>query len=169
MGSIEQGGAIATSSGKVLESTVEAVVCAKGLIKVTYPQWVKNKEQYGRELLIKNVPYTSIYTHESKTEFLLISDKYKVNARIECKWQQAAGSVDEKFPYMFFNYTQQVSEPLVIILLDGGGAKKGAVNWIKGMCAKFNVEQSKTTQRRLEIMSMMDFMRWVNWVFKTSQ
>ena len=122
---IEQGGAIATSSGKVLESMVEAAVCAKGLKKVNYSRWIINKESYGEELLIKNIPYTSIYTHESKTEFLLSSKKYQIMARIECKWQQTAGSVDEKFPYLFLNYAQQVNEPLVIILLDGGGAKKG--------------------------------------------
>lgn len=168
MSAMEQGGAIATSSGKVLESTVEAVISAKGLKIVNYLKWIKNKGAYGEELLIKNMPFTSIYKHESKTEFLLRSKKYQITARIECKWQQAAGSVDEKFPYLFFNYARQVNEPLVIILLDGGGAKKGAVTWLKGACAQFNLEQKLTTKRRLEIMNMMDFMRWVNLVFKTS-
>lgn len=168
MGAIEQGGAIATSSGKVLESTVEAVLCAKGIEKVNYTQWIKNKLKYGEELLLKNIPYTSIYQHETKTEFLLSSEKYQINARIECKWQQAAGSVDEKFPYLFLNYTQQVQEPLVIVLLDGGGAKKGAVHWLRQACAQFNLEQRNSTKRRLEVMNMMDFVRWVNHVFKTS-
>ena len=46
------------------------------------------------DVLWKNVPYESIYGTNCRSEFLL---KYKGRKiRIECKYQEAKGSVDEK-------------------------------------------------------------------------
>ena len=57
-------------------------------------------------------------------------------------------------------------EPHIIILLDGGGAKLGAVEWLRGACEKFNLIESSTSIRRIDLMNMTEFVQWVNKVFK---
>jgi hypothetical protein len=47
---------------------------------------------------------------------------------IECKWQRISGSVDEKFPYAYLNCIEAMPERDIIIVVDGGGAKQGAVD-----------------------------------------
>ncbi|MCL6599563.1 MAG: hypothetical protein K6T81_12595 [Alicyclobacillus macrosporangiidus] len=66
-------GGYANSSGSVLERMIREVMSSKGLEVVPYSQYAKRPERYGTELLLQNVPYTTIYGHEGKTEFLLVS------------------------------------------------------------------------------------------------
>ena len=78
-------------SGNQLEVAVKTVLAGKGFELVKFRIWEKNQEKYGKELLLENVPFTTIYEHNGNTEFLLISEKYKLKIRIECKWQQVSG------------------------------------------------------------------------------
>lgn len=152
--------------GRILEGIVENTLIAKGLNVVTYKDWIKSKLAYGDELLLKKVPYEGLYKHASNTEFLVISKAHNIETRIECKWQQSSGSVDEKFPYLFLNCTEKMTEPHIIVLLDGGGAKQGAVDWFKGACQKFNTDHQKNSGRRVELMSTVEFLQWVNKTFR---
>ena len=161
---MKQGGHHANVSGKVLESIVESSLHAKGFNVINYKIWEKDKEKSGNEILVKNVPYKSIYKHASKTEFLILSSEFKVHTRIECKWQQASGSVDEKFPYLFLNCAEMMTEPHIIILLDGGGAKKGAIEWLANACEKFNLDSNNN--RKIDLMTSTQFLQWVNSKFK---
>lgn len=163
---MKQGGSYAVNCGRILEGIVENTLIAKGLSVVTYKEWIKKKHAYSDELLIKKVPYEGLYKHASNTEFLVISKKHNIETRIECKWQQSSGSVDEKFPYLFLNCTEKMTEPHIIILLDGGGAKQGAVDWFKGSCQKFNEDHKKNSGRRIELMSTVEFIKWVNKTFR---
>lgn len=163
---MKQGGAYANSSGSVLEGLVEHALAKKGFMVIKYKEWLINPEQYGEELLLKNVPYEGLYKHASTTEFVLISKKYNLKTRIECKWQQVSGSVDEKLPYLFLNCSEKMSEPQIIILLDGGGAKPGAIEWLKGSCETFNLRELNVSKRRIDLMNMTEFVQWVNSVFK---
>ena len=156
---MKQGGALANSSGRVLENIVESSLNSKGLVTVQYKAWCKAPEKYGDELLLKNVPYTSIYNHAGKTEFLIKSKAYALETRIECKWQQSSGSVDEKYPFLFLNCTEKMQEPHIIILLDGGGAKQGAINWLEQACLDFNKNNSIRT---IDLMNSTKFIQWVN-------
>lgn len=164
----EQGGAIANSAGKTLESAVRGTLTGKGLEILNYKDWVKDKSKHSDELLICNAPYRSVYGHNAKTEFLILSKRYQVETRVECKWQSAKGSVDEKFPYLFINLTQQINERHIIILLDGGGAKEGAISWLAKACSEFNNEQKVEGQRTIELMNLGEFILWVNNTFKIS-
>src|SRR5262245_14190164 len=96
-------GGIANKQGKVLESTVVSVFTNHGFREVKHSDWAKRPTEFGDEVLIRDVPYTSIYGHKAKTEFLAISKRLSKTVRIECKWQQSSGSVDEKFPYLYLN------------------------------------------------------------------
>lgn len=158
---IQQGGAVANRSGSTLEHTVKGMLTGKGLVPVNYTDWLRHQDRYGQELLLCQVPYQSIYGHPAKTEFVVHSAKYQINARIECKWQASKGSVDEKFPYLFLNLSQQTNEPQVIIVLEGGGAKAGAVRWLSHACDSFSANSPRT----LSLMSICEFMLWVNRTF----
>ena len=73
-GNIIQGGSRANTSGNTLEASIGAVIQSKGFEVVNYKLWEKNKDRYGKELLLCNVPYETIYGHNGKTEFVLLSE-----------------------------------------------------------------------------------------------
>lgn len=85
-------GNFANSAGNTLESTVIATFASKKFVVVSHREYSKNPEKYGKELLLKNVPFTTIYGHGGQTEFLAKSDRYQLEIRIECKWQQSSGA-----------------------------------------------------------------------------
>jgi hypothetical protein len=135
-------------TGNQLEVAVKTVLIGKGFELINYRVWEKNKEKYGEELLLENVPFTTIYNHKGNTEFLLISKKYDLRIRIECKWQQVAGSVDEKLPYLYLNIIEAMPENSIMILIDGAGWKTGVIQWLKD-----SVKQKKYTTEKTKISS----------------
>lgn len=163
---MKQGGAVANSNGRVLENIVESSLNTKGFTSINYKDWHKDPTTFGEEVLIKNVPYLNVYNHASKTEFVIRSKKHSLDTRIECKWQQASGSVDEKYPFLFINCAERMNEPQIIILLDGGGAKPGAINWLRCACESFNLQQKEGLKRRIDLMNSTEFLQWVNRTLK---
>jgi len=100
-----------------------------------------------------------------KTEFLLKSLDYNLDVRIECKWQQSSGSVDEKYPYVYLNAVEAMPEDHIIIVLGGSGAKKEAVEWLKQTAGagKYGaIEKGK----KIEVMSLDGFITWANRTFR---
>ena len=121
---------------------------------------MKNQEKYvGKPLLLKHVPYTSIYGHPAVSEFVAVEPS-GTRTRIECKWQQSSGSVDEKFPYVYLNALEAVPEEHVIILVDGGGAKPNAVAWLKNAAKNGLYKTNKN--KNIEVMSLAEFTAWAN-------
>lgn len=153
----------ANSSGNVLEQTVVSTFKAKGFEVVKYRAWLSCPEQYGTELLLENVPYQNIYGHPGKTEFLLKSQKHRLEIRIECKWQQTAGSVDEKFPYLYLNCINSMPEEKIIIIIDGGGYRDGALQWLKNMIHDGLYQNGD--QKDIRVFSLVEFMSWANDTF----
>lgn len=152
-------------SGNLLETTVKTVLTAEGFELVKYRDWEKNKEKYGDEILLENVPFDTIYNHKGKTEFLLKSKKYNLNIRIECKWQQVSGSVDEKLPYLYLNAIEAMPENTVMILIDGKGWKHGAKEWLKKSVKqkKYSTEENK--YKEIIIYNLVEFYTWANATF----
>lgn len=107
---MKQGGSYAVSSGRILEGVVEHALVSRGFSVASYKEWRLQLATHSDLLLIKNVPYEGLYEHASTTEFLVLSKKHAVQTRIECKWQQSAGSVDEKFPYLFLNCSEKMHD-----------------------------------------------------------
>jgi hypothetical protein len=157
---LTQGGQ-ANTTGRTLEAVVTQTLEGKGLTVVPYRDYCKQPAIYGRELLLKNVPYTSIYGHAAKGEFVLHSDRYGLNIRIECKWQQRAGSVDEKFPYVYLNCIERIPEPEVFIIVDGGGAKEGSLQWLRDTVAAKRYMQAGNT-KRVTVMTLAEFIAWAH-------
>jgi len=158
-------GRSANITGNQLEVAVQTVLLNKGFEIEMYRKWEKKSENYGKELLLKNVPFNTIYGHKGNTEFLLISEKYNLRIRIECKWQQNAGSVDEKLPYLYLNTIEAMLEKDIMILIDGDGFKKGAKTWLRNAVKQklYTNETNKNTN--VMVFSLAEFFTWANKTF----
>ena len=99
----EQGGAIANRQGNILEQQVRQAFASHGFREVSFAEYEKIASGSTLpgvpvpDLLVRRVPYQSIYGHRGVTEFLAVSASRGLAIRIECKWQQSQGSVDAKF------------------------------------------------------------------------
>jgi len=152
-------------TGNQLEVAVKTVLTGKGFELVNYRIWDKNKENFGNELLLENVPFTTVYEHKGNTEFLLISKKYKLEVRIECKWQQVAGSVDEKLPYLYLNTIEAMPEKSIMILIDGSGWKSGAIRWLKEAVRQKKYTTKINKDKKILVFNLTEFFTWANKIF----
>jgi len=106
-----------------------------GITSIMFSDWVHDRIQFPlliKGLLLKNVPYITIYGGNGRGEFVLTLDGKK-DIRIECRFQNVAGSVDEKLPY-FFETALAFEERIVILIVEGEGYKHGAKAWLKSRC-----------------------------------
>ncbi|MGF1512146.1 MAG: PD-(D/E)XK nuclease superfamily protein [Elainellaceae cyanobacterium] len=156
-----QGGA-ANRQGKVLESTVVPTFASRGFTVMRYSAWRKRPRDYSTELLLKNVPYTTIYGQRGYTEFLVKSERFGLNTRIECKWQQSTGSVDEKLPYLYLNCVEAMPELDVIIIAGGGGMKPGAIPWLRSAVEQGKYLTPGAARKRIQVFSLEEFLAWAN-------
>lgn len=159
-------GTVANWTGNTLERTIVGTLVSKGFEVVNYREYFKKPGIYGDELLLRNVPFTTIYGHKGNTEFLLKSKKYNLNIRIEAKWQQTSGSVDEKFPYLYLNCIETMPENDIIIIIDGGGAKEGAVNWLKNAAKSHKYTNENQKDKTVRVMNLTEFLTWANNTFR---
>jgi hypothetical protein len=150
------GGTQANKTGNTLELFVERLLQDNGYTKfVGSPaQLFANRKSIGGKQYAKQVPCgTSIYESPRKCDFLIFNkDRFPDDLIIECKWQQSAGSVDEKYPFTVFNIIK-IGVPTVI-LLDGGGYKKTAMAWLK--------DQVNPQRALIGVHNMQEFQGMVN-------
>jgi len=150
------GGGQANKTGSTLELFVERMLEDNGY--TPFPnhkaQLFDNRKTVGGKQYSSHVPCgTSIYESPRKCDFLIMNqDKFPEGLIIECKWQQSAGSVDEKYPFTLFNIIK-IGVP-TIILLDGGGYKKTAKKWLK--------EQVNLSKALIGVYSMAEFQALVH-------
>ena len=154
---MSQGG-LASNQGGRLEDLVKAVLMKHGFKSLPYSEYIKNPEKYGKELLLTNKPYRSIYGHNGKTEFFLISKKYNLEILIECKWQQSNGSVDEKLPYLYLNCIEALPEKQIIIVIDGDGWKKGAIQWLRDAVIEQKYFKLPANSKIINVFDLKEFM-----------
>ena len=125
-----QGQKAATNGSKFEDVVEEAITYA---LDIPSHRWSKGNDSFIVDnVLFKNVPYESIYGTKCRSEFLL--RYHGRNIRIECKYQESPGSVDEKLPYLMMNFTQKVDEEETIIITHGDGFRDGAINWLRETC-----------------------------------
>ena len=156
-----QGGK-ANRTGSVLEAIVTSTLSTHGFEVVPYREYQKDSSRYGVELLLKNVPYHTLYGTRGFTEFLIRSERYHLETRIECKWQQSAGSVDEKLPYTYLSCAESVPENDIIILLDGDGFRDGAKQWIREAAEQRRYIPADRPDKNIKVMNSTEFLTWVN-------
>lgn len=152
-------GGTAVANGKAFEATIEGTLRARGFELIQESQQNKYPNVIAtNRYVLKNVKFNSVYHHVGKTEFVIVSGTRRI--RIEVKYQAAAGSVDEKFVYMLLNAIQAYPEKEVILIVDGGGYKAGARQWIQEMIDNnwLNYQNTKT----IKLMTGVEFINWFN-------
>lgn len=158
-------GAKSNVTGNQLEVAVKSVLVGKGFQLVNYRIWEQHPESFGKELLLENAPFTTVYNHKGTTEFLLVSEKYNLHIRIECKWQQVSGSVDEKLPYLYLNAIEAMPEKNIIILIDGTGWKPGALKWLKDAVKEKKYTTEANKDKVIQVFNLTEFFTWANVMF----
>jgi hypothetical protein len=139
-------------SGQFLESMVTREFSTRGFLFRTFDRDADNLDLFTPRVVVRNVPYTSLYKCESRSEFVITDHSRKI--RVECRWQETSGSVDEKFPYLLDNAEFCMPESEILILLGGDGARKGAINYAKNRAAK-------CSRKKIWVLTVNDFPRWV--------
>ena len=155
-------GAQANKNGKVVERMLEPLFEDSGFKVLSYsdasknPDLIKTLDRY----VLKNVPFTTIYGSEGKTEFVIYDTKTERSIRVESKYQATAGSVDEK------SFTQGVKshEKEVILIVDGGGYKPGSRQWLKTQLSS-NWLNFKSSGKKIRLMYIAEFVNWFNHEF----
>jgi hypothetical protein len=94
------------------------------------------------------VVFPMIYNHKGYTEYLLLSDQYNLQIRIECKWQQTSGSVDENLPYVYLSNIEAMPEHGIMILIDGSGWKAGSIIWLKNAVANKKIHYCRIPAKK---------------------
>lgn len=149
-------GSKANKTGKILEQFIRNL-----LEQYDYKEYQGNKkDMFFQRHSITGKQYKeqvpcgkSIYDTKRKCDFLVINpEKFDDGLIIECKWQQSSGSVDEKYPFTYFNI-QKIGVP-TIVLIDGNGYKPKAKEWLK--------EQVIPESALIGVYSMMEFQTIVN-------
>lgn len=174
-------GARANANGQIFEEQLIPLFQRNGYQVVKYSEYthdlqlVERKKKSGinrakaepayydemEKLVITSYPFQSIYGQKGKTEFLIVNKHQNRTIRVECKWQQTAGSVDEKFPYMYLNCVYAYDEAEVILIVDGGGYKPGARAWLEQAVAnKWLIPED--SPKSIQLMTISEFTAWFN-------
>lgn len=156
-------GAIANVNGKIFEKQLIPLFEEHGYEVVLFSEFQKRGVPFEElpKTVIRQVPFNSIYHHKGRTEFLLVNNEKDRRIRIECKWQQSAGSVDEKLPYLYLNCVYGFEETDIILLVDGAGFKPGAVEWLKtNVKSRWLLEEDNPKQ--IQVMSIAEFTAYFN-------
>ena len=69
---------------------------------------------------------------------------------IESKWQDSAGSIDEKFPYLALNIQTRYTVPAIVIVA-GGACRAGALEWLRDQC---------DGERLVDVFHLEEFISW---------
>ena len=150
---IKQGGTQANYTGTILEKFILDRLIEQGYTYIAPSRFTPTRflgqPIYSRKFHIGQ----SIYDTSQYCDFIVYHpEKWPDNLVIESKWQEVGGSVDEKYPYLVLNIQMKYASP-TILLLDGGGYKKGAEKWIRSQAGNGNL---------LLVFNMQQFTAWVN-------
>lgn len=142
----------ANDNGTVFEGFLDNILTKKGYALIDRKKFeaARYLEQpiYAKQFYIGRSIYdTAMYCDA----ILYHPELHPKSLAIECKWQQSAGSVDEKFPFLVLNIKTREPYP-TIVLLDGGGYKKQAETWLR----------AQTDDKLIHVFSMVEFQTWAN-------
>ena len=144
----------ATRSGSWLETAVEQAFRDYGFEVVDHAENNGNLDLLSDKLLIRQVPYTSIYGTLARSDFLAVWHSRQQRVRFECRLQNVSGSCDEKLPYMLSNAIHAMPENDVVLVVDGEGARKCAVDWLKDRAVR-------CTTKRIAVVNLIEARMWV--------
>jgi hypothetical protein len=138
-------------AGKLCEKAIEDAFKARGIYVVSWKiMRLAAGDLFEQRLLIKRVPFISLYGAKSHTEFVY-QHPGGLRVRIECKRQETKGSVDEKFPYMMENAKHHMPEPNIWFVIEGIGARAKAITWMKNA--------AKATEKTIRVFNVSEAQR----------
>ena len=120
-----------------------------------------NSKDFISSLFLKQKVFSKQYVNDSiyknrkyKSDFIVHNAKNKGFSTfcLDCRWQSISGTVDEKYPYFVANIKEKCEYPTIIIL-DGGGYKEGAKEWLMAQIDK---------QKLLAVYDLQEFKDWIN-------
>lgn len=126
-------------SGAATEANVAAVLSNAGVTFTS--QTVLGRTIYGSELRVDFVARNL--------------KRYPNGVVIESKWQDCAGTADEKFPYLVENIRSCYPLPAIVVA-HGGGCRPGALAWLRAqrdglkLVEVFNMEELTSWLLRAE-------------------
>lgn len=153
---ITTSGAFANHTGGTLEDFVRHKLTSNG-----YSEFWDHKEQVfhnrqnvgGKQFALQVTVGETIYKTKRIVDVLVINkDLFPDGLIIECKWQQPAGSVDEKYPLLVWNIIK--TRVPTIVLIDGGGYKPAALEWLK--------DQANPSSALIAVYTMAGFQKATN-------
>ena len=145
-------GTRANYTGSELENFIDNVIIRRGYTFVEKKRF-ETAKYLGQPVYSKQYPISkSIYNTQLYCDFIIHHpEKHPDCLVIEAKWQQSAGSVDEKFPYLVENIRKKYPCATVIILA-GGGYKKDAEQWLR----------NQVDEKLIHVLDMTEFQKWAN-------
>ena len=143
----------ANNTGTVLERFILSRLDERGYTLIPrnrfVPARILGQPIYTRKFHVGK----SIYGTAQYCDFIAYHpERWPDNLIIESKWQQSGGSVDEKYPYLVLNIQIQYQCPTILVL-DGGGYKKGAESWIRSQVGHGYFRH---------VFNMKEFATWAN-------
>jgi hypothetical protein len=164
----------ANKSGQILEGLVRGTLVgpqAFGFEILSNAQYEKARATNAplpARFLVKGPPFDTLYGTKGKTEYRIHcrdispTKAFPVEGdfvcRVECKYQATAGSVDEKFPYLYLSCVEAMPERNIIILMEAKGARAQAVKWLAN--AVLQQKYDPTKSKRIVLMTIAEFMEW---------
>lgn len=128
-------GAQAVASGRAAEDLIYCIIKERGY-------------QINRQYRTDG---TNIYGGLIRVDFYVESTpQFPDGLIIESKWQEKAGSVDEKYPYLVNNIKNRYPVPTIVVI-GGDGIRDGAAQWLR--------EQVDGAQL-YAVLSMEEFFTW---------
>lgn len=136
-------GRTANSNGGTLEHMMASLLDRKGFTELTAAEktlfrnsggivsTIGTHRWYARQVKLER----TIYGGYMQSDFIVHDPtNYPDCLHIECKWQSAAGSVDEK--YVFTMLTLEAFKRPSILVLAGRGTRKDAIEWLDARAKK---------------------------------
>lgn len=149
---MEKDGLHSVNTGAKFQSFIERSLKEMGYKSITKKEF-DSSTYFNDKVYTKNhIIGISIYETKLSCNFIIYNkEKYPNFLVIETKWQQKLGTVDEKYPYWILNIKNQIPYKTIIVL-DGGGYRKGAEKWVK----------KQLGGNLINIFNMREFQKWVN-------
>lgn len=148
----ESRGSQAATTGKCLEDYIEQRLhsCRYRLVKSKDFDAQRELEQpiYAKQHQVD----PDIYDKNRRVDFIIYHpQKWPDSLVIEAKWQQSAGSVEEKYPFLVACINESRYESMVV--LDGNGYTPGAEKWLRGQAGKGRLKN---------VLNMVELMKFAN-------
>ena len=142
----------ANRSGKRLEDFAADILEERDYLFVPHVRFFPSRELEQPIYTRQCETGKDIYGKRRRVDCILYHPRlWKDCLVIQCKWQAATGSVEEKYPFEVLSIAQNEFD--TIIILDGGGYSGGAKQWLVNQGGK---------NKLMHVMSQGDFQRFAS-------